>query len=122
MSDTSDNIVMEDTHETLLKFYIAGVKFHQYKSVISDITEGDNLSLEPELDPDILKYDPNAVRIYFDNSDKRAWIGFVPKKFSSEVSGWIEIGMNLECVLTTFNPSAQPWEIFEVEVREIEDE
>ena len=106
-----------------MEFYIAGVQHHQeYKSILNDITEGDNLSLEVELDPKILKYDPNAIRIYFDNSDKRAWIGFVPMKFTSEVSGLLEIGKKLECILTEFNKTAKPWEMFRVEIKEIEDE
>lgn len=101
------------------KFYIAGVQYHQYKSVLNDITEGDSLQLIPE---PTNKFDPNAVQIYFDNSDKAAFIGFVPKKFSSEISASIEVGKKLECILTGFNKSAPTYEMFEVEIREIEDE
>lgn len=101
-----------------MKFYIAGVKFHQYKSILNDITEGDNLMLIPEPENN---FDPNAVQIHFDNSAKAAFIGFVPAKFSSEVSALLEIGKNLECILSKFDRSAKPWEMFEVEIKEVED-
>ena len=102
--------------ESLHTFYIAGVKFHQYKSVLNDISEGNNLVLFPEPEN---KFDPNAVQIHFDNGGVSAFLGYVPKKFSSEVSGLLEIGKKLECVLTKFNRDAQPWEIFKVEIREV---
>jgi len=108
--------------KSIRTFYIAGVKFHQYKTVLNDVTEGDNLMLILETDPSILKYDQNAVRIIFDNFDKSAWIGFVPMKFSSEIRGLIEIGKKLECILTGFIKSAKTWEMFKVEIREVEDE
>ena len=100
-----------------MEFYIAGVKFHQYKSVLNDVTEGDNLVLIPEPEN---KFDPNAVQIHFDNGGVSAFVGFVPKKFSSEVSGLIEIGKKLECILTGFNKSAPTYEMFKVEIKGIE--
>ena len=101
-----------------IKFYIAGVKFHQYKSVLKDMSEGNTLQLIPEPSN---KFDPNAVQIHFDNGDKAAFLGFVPKKFSSEVSGMLEIGTELECILIKFNPSATAWEMFEVSIEEREE-
>jgi len=101
-----------------MKFYIAGVKFHSYKSILNDIVEGDNLMLVPEPEN---KFDPNAVQIHFNNFNKAAFLGFVPKKFSSEVSAWIEVGKLLECILIGFNKSASTWEMFEVEIKELED-
>ncbi len=114
----SENVEEIKESKQLFKFYIAGVKFHQYKTILNDITEGDNLQLIPE---PTNKSDPNAVQLHFDNSTKAAFIGFVPKKFSSEVSGLLEIGKDLECVLTTFTKLASTWEMFEVEIREIGD-
>uniref|UniRef100_A0A6M3XFL8 Putative HIRAN domain containing protein n=1 Tax=viral metagenome TaxID=1070528 RepID=A0A6M3XFL8_9ZZZZ len=108
----------KERKENTMKFFIAGVKFHNYKSILSDITEGDNLVLFPEPEN---KFDPNAVQIHFDNGGKAAFLGFVPKKFSSEVAGLLEIGRPLECVLTKFNPGATTWEMFECEVREIKE-
>ena len=104
------------------EFYIAGVKFHQYKTVLNDVSEGNTLQLIPETDPKILKFDPNAVRIYFDNGDKAAFLGFVPKKFSSEISALLEVGIELECTLVGFTRDAPTWEIFKVEISEVEDE
>jgi len=98
-----------------MEFYIAGVKFHQYKDVLNDVSEGNVLQLIPE---PTNKYDPNAVQIHFDNGDKSAFIGFVPKKFSSEISALLEVGIDLECKLTKFTKDAKPWEIFEVEIKE----
>lgn len=94
------------------KFFIAGVKFHELKSVINDLSEGDNLVLIPEPDN---KFDPNAIKIEFDYH--QTMLGYVPKKFSSEVSAMIEVGKELECILVTLNKSAKPWEQAEVEIR-----
>lgn len=101
------------------EFYIAGVKFHQYKSVLNDMSEGNTLQLIPEPNN---KFDPNAVQIYFDNGGKAAFLGFVPKKFSSEISALLEVGKELECTLTKFTKDAKTWEIFKVSISEVEDE
>ena len=93
-------------------FYIAGVQFHELKTIIRDLGEGDGLTLIPE---PTNKYDPNAVRIEHDN----VMTGFVPKKFSSEVSATLEIGKDLECVLVEVNKNAKPWEQAKVEIREV---
>jgi len=98
------------------KFYIAGVQFHQLKSCIKSLKEGDNLSLVPEPSN---KYDPNAVRIEFNDADESYMTGFVPKKFSSEVAAAITVGKQLECVITQLNPSAKTWEMCEVEIKEV---
>ena len=100
-----------------IEFYIAGVKFHQYKTVLNDVSEGNTLQLIPEPSN---KFDPNAVQIYFDNGDKAAFLGFVPKKFSSEVSALMEVGIELECTLIEFTRNAPTWEIFKVEISEVE--
>jgi hypothetical protein len=74
------------------------------------------LALEPTN-----KFDPNAVAIYFDNGKVQKMLGYVPRKYSSEVSAMFEIGKHLECVLTKFNKNAAPWEMFDVEIKEIEE-
>jgi hypothetical protein len=102
-----------------MKFKIAGVKFHQYKDVLNDIVEGDSLMIVPE---PANKFDPNAVRLFYDNGTKQAMLGYVPKTISSEVSAMFEVGKQLECTITKFNPTASPWDIFEVELKELEDE
>lgn len=105
----------EEKEKVTHNFYIAGVKFHQARSVLSEMAEGDVLILEPEpTNP----YDPNAVRIIFDNGDKRAMLGFVPKKFSSEVSAALEVGKSLICELVQLNVAATTWEQLKVEIKE----
>lgn len=104
--------------ENSMQFTIAGVKFHEYKQCLNDITEGDTLKLVPE---PANKFDPNAVAIYFDNGAKQSMLGYVPKRFSSEVSAMIEVGQNLECILTKFNRTATPWDMFSVTIKEIEE-
>jgi len=100
------------------EFFVAGVKFHEYKNVLNSMSKGNTLQLIPEPEN---KFDPNAVKIYFDNGDKAGFIGYVPKKFSSEVSALLEVGIELECTLTEFAPLAKTWEIFKVEIKEFED-
>jgi hypothetical protein len=46
-------------------------------------------------------------------------VGFVPKKFSSEVAAALEVGKELECVLVKLNKNAKPWEMAKVEIREM---
>ena len=101
------------THE----FFIAGVQFHKMKSVINDLSEGDHLLLVPE---PTNKYDPNAVQIrYLNENYTGTMLGFVPKKFSSEVAAAFEIGKNLQCALVELNRTAKPWEQAKVEIREM---
>lgn len=102
-----------------MKFKIAGVKFHDYRSILNDIVEGDSLMIVPE---PTNKFDPNAVQLLYDNGSRQAMLGYVPKTMSPEVSAMLEIGKQLECIVTGFNPTASPWDIFEVEIKEIEDE
>lgn len=98
-------------------FFIAGVKFHEMPTVIRELEEGMELDLchEPE-NP----YDPNAVRIVY--PAKRTMLGYVPKKFSSEISASLEIGVPIKCVIVNLNPSAKPWEQCKVELVEIEED
>ena len=98
-----------------MKFKIAGVKYHQYKTILDDIVEGDSLMIVPEPEN---KFDPNAVALYYDNGSKQAMLGYIPKILSSEISALIEIGKQLNCIVTQFNPTASPWDIFEVEIKE----
>jgi signal recognition particle subunit SEC65 len=97
------------------QFYIAGVQFHDMKKVLNDLKIGDELDLIREPDN---KYDPNAVRIEFGG----VMLGYVPKKFSAEVSGALEIGVELECVIDKVNPKAKPWEQCKVTVKKIEED
>lgn len=95
-------------------FFIAGVQHHQMHSVLKDLEEGQTLHLV--LEP-TNKYDPNAVRI----EHKGTMLGFVPRKFSSEVTAMVTVGKTLECTISTLNKTAKPWEMCKVEIREVEE-
>jgi len=97
------------------EFYIAGVKFHQLGSIISKVKVGDYLDLIPE---PTNKFDPNAIRIEYPDADASIMLGYVPKKFSSEISAMLEIGSNLNCVVTELNVAAEPWEQCKVVISE----
>jgi len=106
----------EKDYKVTHSFFIAGVQFHDLKTVIDIIKEDDHLVLIP--DP-TNKYDPNAVEIkYIDKDYDEIFLGFVPKKFSSEVAAALEIGRKLECVLVELNKAAKQWEMAKVEIRE----
>lgn len=100
------------------QFYIAGVQHHNLKSCLRYLKKGDALELVPEPSN---KYDPNAIRIEHNEPDETFMTGYVPRKFSSEISGSIEIGKRLECKIIELTPSAKPWEMCKVEIKEVED-
>ena len=95
-------------------FFIAGVQHHPgMKEVIKDLEVGNVLDLVP--DPEN-KFDPNAVRIEY----KGNMLGFVPKKFSSEVVGILDVA-KVECLIQTLDPTAKPWEQCLVTVSVVEE-
>ena len=94
-------------------FFIAGVQHHELHEIIEDLAENDLLELVCEPDN---KFDPNAVRIELDDT----MLGYVPKKFSAEVSAALEVGHDLECRITKLNPSAKPWEQCEVTIDQLD--
>lgn len=94
------------------KFYIAGVKFHSLPKIINEVEVGEQLTLTPE---PTNKFDPNAVQIRRGN----VFCGFVPKKFSAEIAGLIELGTHLTCTITIANPSAKTWEMCEVVIEDV---
>jgi hypothetical protein len=94
------------------KFFIAGVQFHPgAANIIRDLVVGDDLDLVPE---PTNKFDPNAVRI----ESAGELLGYVPKKFSAEISALIEIE-ECECIVTIVNPNGKTWEMCEVVVRPV---
>ena len=105
---------MEKSYE----FYVAGVKFHQLKDCIDKIKVGEilELVLEPE-NP----YDPNAVAIKFyyvtETSDAEYMLGYVPAKFSAEVTALMEV-FDVECTVKEINKTAKPWEQLKVKIAE----
>lgn len=106
----------EQDYKVTHSFYIAGVKFHQMAAILADMKVGNFMSMVPESDN---KFDPNAVRLYWGMPDKEVMCGFVPKKFSAEITALLEIEKPLECVIVELNPSAPTWEQCKVEIREV---
>ena len=107
------------------KFFIAGVQHHEYKKVVKVVMEGHELEMVPETSKRILKIDPNAVRLeWYDDVFEVSMIGYVPAKKSAEVSAFLFLAEDPICIITAFNPTAKPWEMFEVVIREreVEDE
>ncbi len=94
------------------KFFIAGVQHHQYKEVLDELGEVEFLDLVP--DPEN-KFDPNAVKIMYGE----VMLGFVPQKFSADVSAMLELGP-VDCEITLFNPTAKPWEMIEVTIKMVD--
>lgn len=93
------------------KFFIAGVQHHEMHTIIKELEVGDILELVPEYDN---KYDPNAVKIIYGET----MLGYVPRKFSAEISAAFEVGAELDCTIVTLNPDGKPWEWCEVVIQE----
>ena len=104
----------KSANSPILGFFIAGVQHHQMHKILDGLDEGGYFQLVAE---PTNKFDPNAVRI--ECSD--VMCGYVPKKFSSEVAGLIEIGTKLECVIERLDKKAKPWEQCFVHIMEVED-
>lgn len=96
------------------EFFVAGVQHHDLHKVIGDLEEGDELYLHPE---PTNKFDPNAIKIMANDT----MIGYVPKKFSSEVAAALEIGDELICTITHLDPKAKPWEMCKVVIKELDE-
>ncbi len=98
------------------EFYIAGVQFHESARVQDKFTEGTELILRPEPNN---KYDPNAVALIYNDEDLGdVMVGYVPAKFSGEVSATLLTADNVKCVLTEVNLNAKTWERFKVDILE----
>ena len=112
MKDVTQND--KSANSPILGFFIAGVQHHQMHKILDGLDEGGYFQLVAE---PTNKFDPNAVRI--ECSD--VMCGYVPKKFSSEVAGLIEIGAKLECKIERLDKNAKPWEQCFVHIMEVED-
>lgn len=107
----------DSSYKVSHSFFIAGVQHHQMHKVLQNMEVDDRLQLV--LEP-TNKFDPNAVRIERVRVDgEDVMCGYVPKKFSSEVTAAFEVGISLECVIVELNKSAKPWEQCKVEIREV---
>ena len=103
-------------YNNLHKFYIAGVQHHQMHKVIKEMEVGNFLNLTPEPSN---KFDSNAVRIEYSTFNESIMCGYVPKKFSAEISAYHEMGGELQCIVTELDKNAKPWEQCMVEIREV---
>ena len=93
-------------------FYVAGVQFRPKEDIAKAVKEmkvGDQLILDPE---PTNRFDPNAVKILRGDD----FLGYVPKKFSSEVSALLSIGAPVVCTVDEVNPAAKTYEMFKVTV------
>ncbi|MFA5398605.1 MAG: HIRAN domain-containing protein [Methanogenium sp.] len=107
-------------------FFIAGVKFRLRNDIdkaLRRLKVGDHLELYPE---PTNKFDPNAIKIGYDEeiSDgvQTIFLGYVPKKFTADLSADLEIGADLECVVEEVNVSAPTYEMFKVIIRDKDEE
>jgi len=106
-------------------FYVAGVQFRprgEIDKAVREMKVGDKLGLYPE---PTNKFDPNAVKILFEPADGPGdviFLGYVPKKFSSEVTAMMEIGADIECIVEIADPAAKTYEMIKVVIREVSDE
>lgn len=83
-------------------FYVAGAKYHGLHTVITDLKEGDSLSLEPE---PTNHFDPNAIKIKLGG----IMLGYVPKKYSREVREAIDSYDEAICTVLEADPGADSW-------------
>jgi hypothetical protein len=107
------------------QFFIAGVQFRpraEINQAAKEMQVGDLLTLEVE---PTNKFDPNAVKIMLryeesvsDTEEKYVdiFLGYVPKKFSSEVAAMLSIGAPIQCTVDEVNPQAKTYEMFKVTI------
>jgi hypothetical protein len=104
------------------QFFIAGVQFRPRQEIDAAtklMSVGDILMLSREPSN---KFDPNAVKIEFitevaDGSVIGTFLGYVPKKFSSEVSGMLSIDAPIVCIVDEVVPSGKTYEMIKVTVQ-----
>jgi hypothetical protein len=105
------------------QFFIAGVQFRprdEINRAVKQLEVGELVSLEREPDN---KFDPNAVKILTsiinqDEMEEDIFLGYVPKKFSSEVSALLDYDVVVNCTVTAVNPLAKTYEMIQVELTE----
>ena len=102
-------------------FYIAGVQFrpkNEIAQAIKQMQVGDVLVLTLE---STNSFDINAVKIEYNKevSDgvDNIFLGYVPKKYSSEVAGMLEIEAPITCTVDEVNPLAKTYEMIKVTVQ-----
>ena len=95
------------------QFFIAGVQFRprpEIDAAAKQMEVGGGLILKPE---PTNKFDPNAVQIL---TTEDIFLGYVPKKFSSEVTALLSIEAPIICTIDEVNPAAKTYEMFKVTI------
>ena len=98
------------------QFFIAGVQFRPRPEIdvaAKQMEVGDKLILTPE---PTNKFDPNAVKIETELENTVVFLGYVPKKFSSEVTALLSIDAPIICIVDEVNPAAKTYEMFKVTI------
>ena len=93
-------------------FYIAGVQFHEAKTIINDLAPEEELELVEE---PTNKFDPNAVAILSDG----VMLGYVPAKFSASVTAFLQTAENPICILKRVDPRAKTYQQLFVEISDL---
>jgi hypothetical protein len=109
------------------QFYIAGVQFRpkdEISAAAKDLVVGDTLLLVPEPDN---KFDPNAVKILSPHKIGEMeygtiFLGYVPKKYSSEVAAMLSIGEPVICTVDEVNVAAKTYEMFKVTISTVDED
>ena len=91
------------------EFYIAGFKHHEGMSIIDELHENDELTLEPEPQN---PYDPNAIKVLVTLDVADFMLGYVPRAISKD----LKITKNYHAFISELNPSADPWLMVKVVV------
>jgi hypothetical protein len=95
------------------KFYIAGIRYHKFKTVCDELEEGMKVDLVPEPHN---KFDKYAVAV----KCKEVMLGYVPAKKgpAKEIFKLISAGIKLNASISSLNPDFEPWNALELEVKE----
>ena len=102
------------------EFYIAGVQFRikenlEVLNVIKGLEVGTKLSLVPE---PTNRFDPNAVKIIHEDENGSHFLGYVPAKFSPDVTADLEIYAitDVICEVVEVNPGGKTYEMCKVRI------
>lgn len=97
-----------------MEFYVAGLKFHQFREVEDELIEGLELDLVPE---PTNRFDPNAIRLMLGNT----MIGFVPAKTgeATYVAGKLKAGISLQATVIKYVPERDHYRRLKVSVKNL---
>lgn len=101
---------MNEEHYVNLEFYVAGVKFHQYKEICWELKEGTIVELVPE--PDNV-HDIKVKGLEVSDAIKVMvqgyMLGYVPARTgqATHVAKALRAGVKLWAVITKTDPSAE---------------